>query len=65
MELNETSKSSYLSNEELLERIADDLVQMHMETGIDLAYWDTALEIVRRYWYTSIHIEIDGKMSND
>ncbi len=59
------SKSSYLSNEELLERIADDLVQMHFETGIDLAYWDTALEIVRRYWYTSIHVEIEGKIKND
>ena len=59
------SKSSYLTNEQLLEKIADDLVQMHIETGIDLAYWDTALEIVSRYWYTSIHIEIDGKMKND
>lgn len=56
------SKSSYLSNEQLLEKIADDLVEMHMDTGIDLAYWDTALEIVRRYYYTSVGIEINGKM---
>lgn len=44
------SKSSYWSNEELLEHIARDLVEMHNETGIDLAYWDTALEIVRRFY---------------
>lgn len=54
-----------MSNEQLLEAIADDLVKMHIETGIDLAYWNVGLEIVRRYWYTSTHIEINGKMKND
>jgi hypothetical protein len=51
-----------LNSEELLERIADDLVQMHMEGGIDLAYWETAMEIVGRFYYTSIGVEINGKM---
>ena len=44
------SKSSYRTNQELLQDIATDLVNMHNETGIDLAYWDTALEIVRRFY---------------
>lgn len=55
------SKSSYLTNEELLEKIADDLVQMHYETGIDLAYWDTGLEIVRRFYNVEIQVEVGSK----
>ena len=51
-----------MTNDELLEKIAEDLVTMHLDTGIDLAYWDTALEIVGRYYYTSIGVEINGKM---
>jgi hypothetical protein len=52
------SKSSYLSNEELLQQIATDLVNMHNETGIDLAYWSTGLEIVRRFYDTKITVEV-------
>ncbi len=52
------SKSSYATNEELLEQIADDLVQMHYETGIDLAYWSTGLEIVRRFYNVDIEEEL-------
>lgn len=52
------SKSSYLSNEELLEAIARDLVEMHRETGIDLAYWSTGLEIVRRFYDVDINVVV-------
>jgi hypothetical protein len=55
------SKSSYATNEELLEQIADDLVQMHYETGIDLAYWSTGLEIVRRFYNVEIQVEVGSK----
>jgi hypothetical protein len=54
-------KSSYLSNEELLEQIATDLVNMHEETGIDLAYWSTGLEIVRRFYDVDIKVDVVGK----
>lgn len=52
------SKSSYRSNQQLLEDIATDLVNMHNETGIDLAYWDTALEIVRRFYDVKVTVEV-------
>ncbi len=52
------SKSSYQSNQELLESIARDLVNMHNETGIDLAYWDTGLEIVRRFYDVKVTVEV-------
>lgn len=55
----------HLSNDELLERIADDIAQMHLEGGIDLGYWETGLEVVGRYWYTSVGVEINGKIKND
>jgi hypothetical protein len=51
-----------MTSDELLEKIAEDLVTMHLDTGIDLAYWDTALEIVGRLYYTSIGVSINGKM---
>ena len=51
-----------MTSDELLEKIAEDLVTMHLDTGIDLAYWDTALEIVGRFYYTSIGVSINGKM---
>jgi hypothetical protein len=56
------SKSSYLTNEQLLEQIATDLMHMHNETGIDLAYWDTALEIVRRFHHVDVKVTVrDGR----
>jgi hypothetical protein len=56
------SKYETMTSDELLEKIAEDLVTMHLDTGIDLAYWDTALEIVGRFYYTSIGVSINGKM---
>lgn len=55
------SKSSYLTNEQLLEQIATDLVNMHNETGIDLAYWSTGLEIVRRFYDIDIDVKVGEK----
>ena len=51
----------HLSNEELLERMADDLVQMHFETGIDLAYWETGLELVERFYHTKAEVIVGEK----
>jgi len=50
------SKSSYLTDDQLLKQIATDLAEMHRETGIDLAYWDTALEIVRRFYDVKVDV---------
>jgi hypothetical protein len=50
-----------LNNDELLERLADDLATMHLEGGIDLGYWETAFEVVSRYYRTSIKADINGK----
>ena len=55
----------HLNNEELLERLAEDLAQMHLEGGIDLGYWETAFEAVSRYYHTAIGVEINGKMSKE
>jgi hypothetical protein len=55
------SKSNYFTNDELLEAIARDLVEMHSETGIDLAYWDNALAIVRRFYDVDIKVDVVGK----
>jgi hypothetical protein len=52
------SKSNYFTNDELLEAIAKDLVEMHRETGIDLAYWDNGLAIVRRFYDVDIKLQI-------
>jgi hypothetical protein len=51
----------HLSNEELLERMAEDLVQMHFETGIDLAYWETGFELVSRFYHTGIEATVGEK----
>lgn len=58
----QTNSIRTMTNDELLEKIAEDLVTMHIETGIDLAYWDTALEIVSRYYHVAMGVEINGKM---
>lgn len=53
-----------LTNDELLERLADDLVEMHLDTGIDLGYWETGLEVVERFYNIINVIAIDGKKKN-
>ena len=48
----------HLTNDELLERMADDFVQMHNETAIDLGYWETAREVVERFYDVQVHLII-------
>lgn len=50
-----------LSNDELLQRMAQDLVEMHEQTAIDLGYWETALEVVERFYNVFVDVTISGK----
>jgi hypothetical protein len=54
-----------LTNDELLERMADDLVQVHLDGGIDLAYWETALEIVERFYFVRASVEVGEKKNSE
>ena len=49
---------SELSNDQLLKRMADDLVEMHEQTGIDLGYWNTGLEVVKRFYEVDIDVTV-------
>lgn len=51
----------HLNNDELLERMAEDLVSMHEQTAIDLGYWETALEVVERFYNVFVDVTISGK----
>lgn len=51
----------HLTNDELLERMAEELVATHRDTGIDLGYWETAREIVERFYDVKIHLSISKK----
>lgn len=46
----------HLDHTQLLERMADEFVSMHEEGYIDLLHWETALEIVERFY------SVDGKI---
>lgn len=50
-----------LNNDELLQRMAEDLVSMHEQTAIDLGYWETALEVVERFYNVFVDVTISGK----
>jgi hypothetical protein len=50
-----------LSNNELLERMADELVSMHKATGIDLSYWEAAKEVVERFYHINASVVVHGK----
>ena len=54
----------HLTNDELLERLAEELVQAHQDTGIDLGYWETALELVERVYNVEVKVTIKDKRSN-
>jgi len=51
----------HLDNNELLQRMAEDLVEMHEQTAIDLGYWETALEVVERFYNVFVDVTISGK----
>lgn len=51
----------HLTNDELLERIAEELVTMHQETSIDLGYWETGREIVERFYHLDVQLTLRGR----
>jgi Tat protein secretion system quality control protein TatD with DNase activity len=53
-------KTLKLYESELLERLADDLVEMHNATGIELQSWENALELVELF-YNTYHTVTIGK----
>ncbi len=57
----ETKYVKHLTNDELLARMADELVATHNETGIDLGYWETAREIVERFYKIDVIVAIGDK----
>ena len=50
-----------LYESELLEQLADDLVEMHNATGIELQYWDTALKFVEQFYNVYPQVTIGKK----
>jgi hypothetical protein len=53
-----TKYVKHLTNDELLERLADELVRTHRETAIDLGYWETAREVVERFYSVEVKLTI-------
>jgi RNase P/RNase MRP subunit p30 len=51
----------HLSSDELLERLADELVEMHNGTYIELSTWETAREVVERFYEVDIIVAIGDK----
>lgn len=51
----------HLTLEELAERLAEELVSTHNDTGIDLGYWETALELVERFYEVEVKVTIGNK----
>ena len=47
-----------LSNDELLKRMADNLVEMHEQGGIELGYWNVGLEVVKRFYEVNIDVTV-------
>ena len=55
----------HLTNDELLARLADELVRTHRETGIDLGYWETAREVVERFYQVEVKLVIKKARKNN
>jgi hypothetical protein len=51
----------HLTDRQLMERLADDLVEMHRGTYIDLAAWETGRELVERYYQVVVDVKIYDK----
>lgn len=49
-----------LYESDLLEKLADDLVDLHKVGGIELESWENALELVE-YFYNTYHTVTIGK----
>ena len=55
----------HLTLEELADRLAEELVATHNDTGIDLGYWETALELVERFYEVEVKVIIKNKRSTN
>lgn len=51
----------HLTLEELAERLADELVDSHNATAIDLGYWETARELVERFYEVRVRVVVANK----
>ena len=51
----------HLTLDELAERLADELVETHNATALDLAYWETARELVERFYEVNVEVVIGNK----
>jgi len=51
----------HLTLEELSERLAEELVDCHKATAIDLGYWETARELVERYYEVKVDVTVGNK----
>lgn len=56
-----TTYVKHLSLEQLAERLAGELVATHNDTGIDLGYWETARELVERFYDVQVTLTITTK----
>jgi hypothetical protein len=56
-----TKYVKHLTLEELAERLARELVDSHLDTGIDLGYWETARELVERFYDVRVSLIISKK----
>jgi len=55
----------HLNSDELLERLADELVEMHKGTFIELGTWETAREIVERFYEVDVIVAIGNKKGGE
>ena len=49
------------NKEHIVARLADDLVEMHNATAIELEYWETARLLVEQYYYVHTYIVFGSK----
>lgn len=56
-----TKYVKHLTLEELAQRLASELVDSHLHTAIDLGYWETARELVERFYDVRVSLIISKK----
>lgn len=49
------------NKEHIIKRLADELVEMHIATGIELEYWETARLLVEQYYHVTTKVMIGAK----
>lgn len=58
-------KLSFMSTERISKQLADDLVQMHKDTAIELETWETARMFVEKYYKVDTSVKIVRELSLD